>query len=312
MRRREERGSWYLLTGLVIGIVLGLLYAWIISPIEYVDTTPNTLRSDYKDTYRLSIALAYQANGDLARAQARLNLLKDEEPALALAEQAQSHRAQGGTADEAQALANLAAILGQAPVAFTASPIPTDTQLPPTETPTLTLSPTETDTPTPEFTPTATHTITPTATLTPTLGPSHTPTRTPLATNTPVPTRTPLPTRTATPTLSPPFVLDKQIQVCNPNLNEPQIQIFVNDGAGLGIPGVEITITWDEGQEKIFTGLKPEIDLGYADYVMTPEVTYTLQVSGGGQIIPDLFTPECEDDDIGRYWGSWRLIFKHP
>ena len=73
-----------------------------------------------------------------------------------------------------------------------------------------------------------------------------------------------------------------------------------------------VFITWDEGQERIFTGLKPEIDLGYADYVMTPEVTYTLQVSGGGQIIPDLFTPECEEDDIGRYWGSWRLIFKHP
>ena len=34
--------------------------------------------------------------------------------------------------------------------------------------------------------------------------------------------------------------------------------------------------------------------------------------NGFEQIIPDLFTPECEDDDIGRYWGSWRLIFKHP
>ena len=308
----QNRSNWYLLTGLVVGIVLGLLYAWIVAPIKYVDTTPNTLRSDYRDTYRLSIAMAYQATGDLARAQARLNLLDDEDTALALAEQAQRHRAEGGKADEAQALANLAAVLGQAPVPFTASPPPTETQPPPTETPTLTLSPTETDTPTLEFTPTATDTITPTATLTPTVGPTGTPTLTPLATNTPVPTRTPLPTRTATPTLSPPFVLDKQIQVCNPKLSEPQIQIFINDGAGLGIPGVEITITWDQGQESIFTGLKPEIDTGYADFVMTPEVTYTLQVSGGGQIIPDLFTPECEGGDGGRYWGSWRLIFKHP
>ena len=81
---REERGSWYLLTGLVIGIVLGLLYAWVVSPIEYVDTSPNTLRSDYQDTYRLNIALAYQATGDLARAQARLNLLGDEDSALAV------------------------------------------------------------------------------------------------------------------------------------------------------------------------------------------------------------------------------------
>jgi len=142
---REERGPWYLLTGLVIGIVLGLLYAWIVSPIEYVDTTPNTLRADYQDHYRLTIAIAFQSTGDLARAQARLNLLGDDDSALALAEQAQRHRGEGGTADEAQALANLAAILGQAPPPFTASPAPTDTQSPPTETPTLTLSPTETD-----------------------------------------------------------------------------------------------------------------------------------------------------------------------
>ena len=310
---REERGPWYLLTGLAIGIVLGLLYAWIVSPIEYVDTTPNILRADYQDHYRLTIAMAFQSTGDLARAQARLNLLGDDDSALALAEQAQRHRGEGGTADEAQALANMAAILGQAPPPFTASPAPTDTQSPPTETPTLTLSPTETDTPTPEFTPTATQTITPTATITPTIGPTSTSTRTPLPTDTPAPTRTQLPTRTLTPTLSPPFVLDKQIQVCNPKLYEPQIQIFINDGAGLGVKGVEITVTWDDGQESIFTGLKSEIDLGYADFVMTPDIIYTLQVSGGGQIIPDLFAPECEDEDgSGRYWGSWRLIFKHP
>ena len=309
---KEERGSWYLLTGLIIGIVLGLLFSWIVAPTEYVDTTPDTLRSDYKDSYRLTISLAYQSTGDLARAQARLGLLGDEDHALALAEQAQRHLAEGGTSEEAQALADLAAVLGQAPVAFTASPVPTDTQPPPTNTPTLTVSPTETDTPTPEFTPTATHTITPTATLTPTLGPTSTITPTPRATNTPAPTRTPLPTRTLTPTLAPPFVLDKQIQVCNPNLSEPQIQIFINNAAGQGVPGVEIIATWDGGQESFFTGLKPEIDLGYADFIMTPEMIYTLQVSGGGQIIPDLFAPECEDDGGQRYWGSWRLIFKHP
>ena len=309
---RENRGSWYLITGLIFGIILGLLYAWIISPIEYVDTAPNTLRSDYQDAYRLAIAMAFQSTGDLARAQARLNLLEGNDDALALAEQAQRHLGEGGTADEAQALANLAAMLGQAPIPFTASPTLTYTESPPTETPTLTLSPTATDTATPEFTQTATQTITPTATLTPTIGPTSTPTLTPPATNTPAPTRTQIPTRTATPTLSPPFVLDKQIQVCNPKLIDPQIQIFINDAAGQGVPGVKVTITWEDGQESIFTGLKPEIDIGYADFVMNPEEIYTLQVSSGGQIISDLFAPECEDDGSERYWGSWRLIFKHP
>lgn len=309
---REERGSWYLLTGLVIGIVLGLLYSWVLAPIEYVDTTPDTLRTDYQENYRLAIALAFQSTGDLARAQARLNLLGDEDAALALAEQAQHSRAAGGTVDEAQALADLAAALGQAPPPFTASPPPTETPATPSETPTVTLSPTATDTLTPEFTATATHTITPTETITPTLGPTSTITPTPQATETPAPTRTPLPTRTLTPTLGPPFVLDKQIQVCNPNLTEPQIQVFINNAAGQGVHGVEIIISWDGGLESFFTGLKPEIDIGYADFVMSPDRVYTLQVSGGGQIIPDLLAPECESDGGERYWGSWRLIFKQP
>ena len=92
---REERGSWYLLTGLIIGIVLGLVYAWIIDPAEFVDTTPETLHDANKDVYRSMIALSYQSTGDLARAQARLNLLGDEDTAMSLSEQAQRSRAMG-------------------------------------------------------------------------------------------------------------------------------------------------------------------------------------------------------------------------
>jgi len=307
---REDRGSWYLFTGLVIGIILGLIYAWIIAPVQYVDTEPVTLRADLKDTYRLTIAQSYAVTGDLARAQARLALLGDEDSAQALAEQAQRAHADGAPGDS-QTLAVLAAALGEIPLVVPPSPVMETTQSP-TASPTLTLSPTASNTPTPEFTATSTATITPTATLTPTLGPSSTPTRTPRATATLKPTRTPLPSITPTPTLAPPFVLDNQIQVCNPDLGEPQIQIFLNNAAGQGVPGVEILITWAAGQESIFTGLKPEIDLGYADFVMSPETIYTLQITGGGQIIPDLNIPACEDDAGERYAGSWRLIFKHP
>jgi len=305
---RENRGSWYLLTGLVIGIALGLVYAWLISPVKYVDTEPATLRADYKDAYRQTIAQAYAVTGDLARAQARLALLGDEDQALALAEQAQRARA-AGDPEASQALAMLAAALGEVPLL--PSPLPADTATP-SVSPPPSLSPTPSGTPAPEFTATATATFTPTATLTPTLGPTPTATRTPRATVTPKPTRTPLPTITPTPTLAPPFVLDNQVQVCNPSLTEPQIQVFLNNAAGQGVPGVEVIITWASGQESIFTGLKPEIDPGYADFVMSPGTVYTLQVTGGGQIIPDLSIPECATDDGERYAGSWRLIFKHP
>jgi Tfp pilus assembly protein PilF len=90
----EKRGPWYLLTGLVIGAVLGLLYAWVVRPVQYTNTAPNSLRADYKDQYRAIIAVAYLANGDLLRARARLELLQDPDLYRVLAEQAQASRCQ--------------------------------------------------------------------------------------------------------------------------------------------------------------------------------------------------------------------------
>jgi len=80
----DDRGSWYLLTAILLGLGLGLVYSWVISPAEFIDTPPFSLREDYKDRYRASIAAAYMATGNLQRAQARLDLLRDEDPGLAL------------------------------------------------------------------------------------------------------------------------------------------------------------------------------------------------------------------------------------
>jgi hypothetical protein len=102
------------------------------------------------------------------------------------------------------------------------------------------------------------------------------------------------------------------VEVCNPIIGEPQLQIFVSNAAGIGIPGVEIIITWGDSEEHFFTGLKPDIDIGYADYTMNPEISYTLQVADGGEIISNLLAPQCTDGDGDVYWGSLRLIFSHP
>ena len=62
---RDQRGPWYLLTGLVLGVALGLVYAWVLAPVKYVDTVPDMLREDYKAQYRALVAAAYMATGDL-------------------------------------------------------------------------------------------------------------------------------------------------------------------------------------------------------------------------------------------------------
>lgn len=311
----DDRGSWYLLTAILLGLGLGLVYSWVISPAEFIDTPPFSLREDYKDRYRASIAAAYMATGNLQRAQARLDLLRDEDPGLALVAQAQQDLAAGENVIDAQAVAELAAALGQAPTPLPTIPESTASHTPttqPSSTVTATSLPTatRTETPTPEITGTATPTqtleITSGSTLTPTV------TGTPRSTLAPTKSPTPIPSPTPTATLLPPFVLDNQILVCNPLIGEPQLQVFVSNAAGVGIPGVEVIVIWNGGEEHFFTGLKPDIDIGYADYVMQPEIAYTLQVADGGQLISNLSAPPCTTDDQDPYWGSWRLVFSHP
>ncbi len=63
-----------------IGAALGLLYGWVINPIKYVDTSPETLRIDYKSDYVLMVAEAYQSEADLPLAVERIALLGSSNP----------------------------------------------------------------------------------------------------------------------------------------------------------------------------------------------------------------------------------------
>jgi hypothetical protein len=291
----EERGSLYLLTGVILGIVIGLFIAWGITPVEYTNTSPHSLRADFKDAYRAAIAGAYSSTSDLLRAEARLALLADDSPQTALIAQGQRYLAGGFSYADAQSLAALAAALGTGPdLALAASIVPTET-----ERALVTLFSSPTMTPTVDLTALGTERAAPTATLlidesgTP---PSSSPTETlaPTVERTPVLTFTPLPTLIATATLTPPYVLENRVQICDPALAEhPQIQVFVSNDEGDGVSGVEIIMQWIEQEEHFFTGLKPEIGIGYADFEIIPQIIYTLHIADGGQVIAGLSSPEC-------------------
>ena len=288
---RDERGPWYLLTGFLLGVGLGLLYAWVASPVEYVDTSPFSLRKDFKDQYRALIAAAYMANGDLVRAKARLELLEDQDVYLKLSEQAQRTLAEGRYPQEARALGLLAIALGQSP--------PTVALTSPAQTTTL------------QVTSATSPALTTTQGATPSSTPASTPTRTRLP-STLAPTFTPLPTRTATPTQGAPFILDREDLVCDANIKEPLIQVIVLDAAGQQVAGMQVIVTWEGGDDRFYTGLKPELGLGYADFTMQPDTAYNLRLAGGGQPVPNLVAAECEAADGSRYIGTWRLVFVQP
>ena len=78
------------LIALILGIALGLVYGWVISPVEYIDTAPASLRADYRTDYVLMAAQIYQADQDLDAAARRLTTLGSDPPAQ-IAEQAYSY-----------------------------------------------------------------------------------------------------------------------------------------------------------------------------------------------------------------------------
>jgi len=100
------------LGGLAAGIALGLLVGWVLWPVRYTDTTPARLRQDYCNDYVLMVAAAYQVEGDLGAAQARLALLDAEEPARPVVELTEDLIAGGGRPADVAVLARLADALG--------------------------------------------------------------------------------------------------------------------------------------------------------------------------------------------------------
>lgn len=73
-----------ILFGLVLGIAMGLLYGWIIRPVEIIESTPDTLRDDYHTDLILMIAEAYQRENDLDLALGRFERFELEPPVTTL------------------------------------------------------------------------------------------------------------------------------------------------------------------------------------------------------------------------------------
>ncbi len=61
--------------GLILGLLLGLIYGWLVRPVEYVNTSPDALRVDFRTDYVLMTAEAYGDGGDLDLARFRLAAL---------------------------------------------------------------------------------------------------------------------------------------------------------------------------------------------------------------------------------------------
>jgi len=277
---------------LLTGLVLGLVYSWKLSPVTYVDANPSILRADFKDQYRLAIAASYVSTRDINRARARLDLLGDADPVAELSAQAQRMLAAGETFERVRPIAQLATDLQQGFVSipFTSTPPASVADTPIAETPFIEEM-VATETPFTESTPLFE--------------------QTPLA---PPPdfTATPRPTLTAVPGPQAPFSLVGQDTICDPTLKDGLLQILLMDGRRRQVAGIKIIVTWANGESHFFTGLKPELGNGYADFLMKEGIAYSVRLEQGGSFVPNIATPTCTDANGASYTGGLLLTFQQP
>jgi hypothetical protein len=278
---RREGVLWVggFVAGFLIGLALGLSYTWVIDPPPLTVTGPAALNPHDKEIYTVLIAAAYVADEDLDRARSRLAQLEDPDTEKTIVALAERYINEGRDAHDIRALARLSDALGGTSAAmrpFIA-----------TSTPTLTLTPTPTPLPP---TPTPTQVIRATAT----------------------PTVTPTPRRTPTTEPVDLFGVVQSTALCDP-MTDGLLRVYVRDGAGKGVPGVQILVNWPGGEDRFFTGFKPEADLGYADFEMEPDEIYEVEMvdveSDAAQDVGIGLADLCPDlpPDVKP---SWQIVFQ--
>lgn len=286
-----RRVPWDIALALLAGLGLGLVYAWLISPLSVTTADPTALRADFKDSYRSAIASSYAASGNLPRAEVRLALLGDPDPIEALNAQAQRMLANNESFEQADEVAALAVALengsGDIPTAVPTQVMEEDI---PDVTATISSS-------TPDVESVITETQQPSQAA---------------ETESVVATATPRPTQTPPPTLGAPFALTGQDSICDTNLPDGLLQVLVVNSNRRQTPGIKIVISWEGGEEQFFTGLKPELGNGYADYIMTPDVMYTVQIASGSDVATGLTPPTCQAPNGESFFGGIKLTFQQP
>ncbi len=256
----------------MVGLSAGLMYAWLIDPVTYSESSPALVTRSYREAWLLMVAEAYAQDSDWDRTRMRLDALHDAQLRQSVTELFDRYQAYGPNAT-ARALAQLADRLDAKTaemLVYLSTP-----QVTPTPAPQLNLTPRA-------------------ATVLPPV-------------STPAPTATPELAPTLPPTVTPVSgyrVIDRAAECTHPPA-VPQIRVIVQDEFGNSVPGKEVWIEWEGGADRFFTGFKPEIDPGYGDFDLALDQTYSVGLEKSTSVVVSSLRAEpCEGN--GR--TSWRLI----
>jgi len=119
----------------------------------------------------------------------------------------------------------------------------------------------------------------------------------------------------ATPTpLAPTFSLVEHTQLsCQDEPDAAYLIFVVRDVNGQDLPNVGIEVRWAGGDDIVYTGLKPERGVGYADYQAAPGTFSATIVNAQGDEVSDLVIGDPPVDcrtDRGATPRGWKLVFQ--
>ena len=289
-RRRRGLSLIAVIAGLVLGLIGGLVIAWVVVPVQVVDVAPNQLNEADRTRFLEAIALSYAQDGDLDRAVRRLlELQLSGDPIQVMADTA----CRLATSSAIQSTSGLRAV--QAMVSFyqlqgragCADQIIRGAGLESTQIVDVVL-------------PTATSTLAPPATKTAT------------------PETSLLVTPTSVVSLVTPTPLPLQFELANVatscSVSRPGvIEVLVYDFNGsTGLPGQMIRARWGDNDNRFVTGLQPERGAGYADFVMSEGQSYLIDMPGQSPVVqPALTASPCTDPTTGeRSIITYRVSFR--
>ncbi len=246
----------------VFGLAGGLVYTWVLDPVEAYDSAPHALLLEDKYVYLALIGDLYTYERDLARAEARLEEIGVGAGGAVVAGMLEDYLDAGGRPEDVRNLARLAEALGASGGVLNVFAVE----------PVASLEPTSTQPPQEATSPTA------------------------------APTMTPAPT----------FLLAEQTALCAEPGKPGTIMVWVRDVEGNGLSGVEVVASWSAGQDRFFTGLRPEKGKGYADFEMASQVEYDVTLADfradtAKEVSSALVPGVCPTDTLAL---NWRLAFE--
>lgn len=277
-----------LIVGLLLGVGLGLFYAWGVNPVVEFDTEPWQLRDADKAHYIVAIMLDYSYDSDLDHAVDRLLALRLKGDPIQAVADAACQLASSGYVESNSGLRAIRAMMtfyqlqGKQGCADTLIPAP---EMRPTPAPAVVaVQPTAT------FIPPATKTATP-------QGPV-------------LPTATPFQLLAPTASVGSDFVAVNVSTFCDAD-RSGLIEVFVQDAGGSGLPGQQVRVRWDSGEDRFYTGLKPERDAGYADFAMTAGTGYVVDMPGRSEPTANpVSAVRCTANDGSSALISYRVVFR--